>query len=162
MSNGPIALLTEEDLAFVPEPPEFEQLAVEELGLHASDADGFDAQLNEAVLAMGDFSADAALMDADLEEAAAEHPALAEDDATPLIEEIAPAVTDGDALLETYDHDLTGNVSGTPTTPTTPATPTAAPPVRAGCTLQEWEAGICQPPFSVEPPERPIEAPWLF
>lgn len=49
MASGPIALLKDTDLQFVPEPTNFQEILDSELGQFGTGADGFDAIFNDAV-----------------------------------------------------------------------------------------------------------------
>jgi hypothetical protein len=133
MTDGPIALIPEDAIDLTPLEPEFELLAATELGVQGGPEDGFEEHLAEVVEAVGGGSEVVAVLESDVDEAAAQHADLSADLESPLVEDLGTAVSDGDALLGEYDTDI-GNIAEE--TPPAPAAPTTTevidinPPLR--------------------------------
>lgn len=139
MSNGPIALLSTNDLKFVPEPPIFQTLTAETLGIHATDADGFDASLSDTASLLSDGQSVVDAMGADLAESGA---ALAEpetDSGAQLAADLTSAGNAADATLNDYMSNEGGTpqtVAPTPPDPSTPPTPPSCHPDESSLDVQ--------------------------
>lgn len=103
---GPITLLTEDALRFVPEGAIFEQIVAEELGSEGTPADGFDSTIAEAAepLAQAD-TVLAALADEEAE-AAQVAPLFEREEEGELAAEIEPAGAAADALLDEFEQTI--------------------------------------------------------
>lgn len=119
MAATTIPLLREDELALTPGEPEFEALALQELGDAGTPDDGFDAVLLDAALAVQD--GPAVLADLDSEIAPAENalPEITQDEEAALALELDAARTEGDSILSDFEGDLTPAAPPTPVTPTT-------------------------------------------
>jgi hypothetical protein len=123
MSNGPIPLLSEEQLRFVPEPPVFTSLVAQEIGDHGSDADGFDVEFNEAAALAAAAPAALASFDQHLTDAGVVVPEFDTAEAAALGADIQPASDAADASLHDFNTTLSGAVGTGPVGPGTGGSP---------------------------------------
>jgi hypothetical protein len=126
---GPIALLTEEALRFVPEGPLFEQIVAEELGAEGTPADGFDATIAEAAAPLAQADTVLAALAGEEAEAAEVAPLFQREEEAELAAEIEPAGQAADQALDEFEQIIAptpeegGDGSGTTEpTPTSGAT----------------------------------------
>lgn len=106
MSAGPLPLIPEGVLHFAVQPPEFVALVARELGPAEAELGPLEQQEQELLATLPATAADVAGAAPELAEMEAAFPALQEDEAPPILQEIVGAIQEGEPDLGDFEREL--------------------------------------------------------